>query len=48
MKINRLPVDTGLPGWNAILPPPDLPEELDGTITADWLVIGGGLSLIHI
>ncbi|MEO3416525.1 FAD-binding oxidoreductase [Roseovarius sp. CAU 1744] len=56
MKVKRLPVDTGLSGWNGILPPPGAPDELTAPITADWLVIGGGfaglsavrrLSLLH-
>ncbi len=44
MKVKRLPVDTGLSGWNAILPPPAAAEELEENITADWLVIGGGFA----
>lgn len=44
MKVNRLPVDTGISGWNAILPTPDAPDELSDNITADWLVIGGGFA----
>ncbi|WP_299847270.1 FAD-binding oxidoreductase [uncultured Roseovarius sp.] len=44
MKIRRLPVDTGISGWNAILPAPDAPDELSDHITADWLVIGGGFA----
>ncbi len=34
----------GLSGWNAILLPPAPPRVLDETITADWLVIGGGFT----
>lgn len=44
MKVKRLPVDTGVSGWNGILPPPDAPDELRDAITADWLVIGGGFA----
>ncbi len=44
MKIRRLPVDTGVSGWNAILPPLPPPGELSGRVTADWLVIGGGFA----
>ena len=44
MKVKRLPVDTGISGWNAILPAPAAPDELSENITADWLVIGGGFA----
>ncbi len=44
MKVKRLPIDTGVSGWNAILPRPGAAEELDENITADWLVIGGGFA----
>lgn len=44
MKTRRLPVDTGETGWNAILPKALPPIELEGDITADWLVIGGGFA----
>ena len=40
----RLPVDPGISGWNAILPEPGPPRELEGDITADWLVIGAGFA----
>ena len=42
--IRRLPRDTGVTGWDAVLPPkPDYPVA-EGSITADWLVIGGGFA----
>ena len=34
----------GISGWNAILSEPSLPRVLDGKITADFLVIGGGFT----
>ena len=40
----RLPVDPGVSGWNAILPEPGPARELEGDITADWLVIGAGFA----
>lgn len=42
MKPNRLPVDPGPAGWNAILPPAPEPTPLVGEAVADWLVIGAG------
>ena len=44
MKVTRLPVDTGLSGWNGILPPAETPEVLTENVTADFLVIGGGFA----
>lgn len=44
MKVRRLPVDTGQTGWNSILPPAEAPQILEGRITADWMVIGGGFA----
>ncbi|WP_067563256.1 NAD(P)/FAD-dependent oxidoreductase [Halofilum ochraceum] len=40
----RLPVDPGPAGWNEILPAPGPARELEGAVTADWLVIGGGFA----
>lgn len=40
----RLPIDTGPAGWNAILPPPAPARELEGDISADWLIIGAGFA----
>lgn len=44
MKIARQPQDTGISGWNAILPAAPEPQTLDTNITADWLVIGAGFA----
>lgn len=44
MKVARLPRDTGVTGWNAILPDPAPAQTLDGDITADWLVVGAGFA----
>ena len=40
----RLPRDVGASGWNALLPPAAETQTLEQTITADWLVIGGGFA----
>lgn len=42
--VSRLPKDTGPAGWNALLNAPPPPSPLESDITADWLVIGGGLA----
>ena len=42
MKINRLPEDDKTNGWSAILPARVSHPPLQGEITADWLVLGGG------
>ena len=44
MKVSRLPVDTGLSGWNEVLPKPPAARELDHAIKTDWLIIGGGFA----
>lgn len=43
-QIRKLPRDTGVTGWNAILGPAPAYAEADGAITTDWLVIGGGFA----
>ena len=43
-QIAKLPRDTGVTGWNAILGPAPLYPEAEGDITVDWLVIGGGFA----
>ena len=43
-QITRLPRDTGVTGWNAILGSAPHYPEAEGTISADWLVIGGGFA----
>ena len=44
MKVTKLPVDTGLSGWNEILPKADKPRILENNINADWLIVGAGFS----
>lgn len=39
-----MPIDPGISGWSAILPPGAQYLPLDKTITADWLVIGAGFA----
>ena len=43
-QIARLPRDTGVTGWNAILGPATAYPEAQGDVSADWLVIGGGFA----
>ena len=43
-EVKRLPVDTGVTGWNAILPKADAPVTLTGCQTADYLVVGAGFA----
>lgn len=43
-RVSRLPRDPGPAAWNALLPPPSPPRILDGSIGADWLVVGGGFA----
>lgn len=43
-KVQKLPRDPGIAGWNAILPKAAPPRILDGNIAADWVVIGGGFA----
>lgn len=44
LKVRKLPVDTGRSGWEAIAPRTFPVRELDGDITADWLIIGAGFA----
>ncbi|MEL7299165.1 MAG: FAD-binding oxidoreductase [Pseudomonadota bacterium] len=44
VRVRRLPVDPGPAGWNRLLPEPAAAERLEGTLTADWLVIGAGFA----
>ncbi|MEM9277364.1 MAG: FAD-binding oxidoreductase [Pseudomonadota bacterium] len=44
MKVKRLPVDTGISGWNAILPEAGSPVSLNADIKADYLIIGAGFA----
>jgi len=43
-QITRLPRDAGVTGWNAILGPAPSYPEAEGSISADWLVIGAGFA----
>ena len=43
-QARRLPVDTGVSGWNAIAGEMPSPRVLDHDIKADWLVIGAGIA----
>ncbi|MEO0327654.1 MAG: FAD-binding oxidoreductase [Pseudomonadota bacterium] len=43
-KVTHLPVDTGVSGWNAILPEQDPLVSLTTDTIADYLVIGGGFA----
>jgi len=42
--IKRLPVDTGVSGWEAISVRTAPVRLLDGRVTADWLIIGAGFA----
>lgn len=42
--IKRLPVDTGVSGWEAISTRVTPVCMLDGNVTADWLIIGAGFA----
>jgi glycine/D-amino acid oxidase-like deaminating enzyme len=42
--VKRLPVDTGTSGWEAISTRSAPVQELDGEVTADWLIIGAGFA----
>lgn len=42
--IKRLPVDTGVSGWEAISTRTAPVRMLDGSVSADWLVIGAGFA----
>lgn len=44
MNVKRLPVDTGVSGWNAIVPEPGPPVSLSTNQKADHLIIGGGFA----
>lgn len=43
-SIKRLPVDTGVSGWEAISTRSTPVRTLDGNVTADWLIIGAGFA----
>ncbi|QMU56819.1 MAG: FAD-dependent oxidoreductase [Boseongicola sp.] len=44
INVKRLPKDPGPAGWNRLLPEPPAPTPLEGTQTADWLIIGAGFA----
>ena len=44
MKVEKLPKDNGIAGWNAILPKRNPTLKLGANRTADWLVIGAGFA----
>lgn len=43
-SVSNLPVDTGRSGWEAISTRQFARKKLEGDITADWLIIGGGFA----
>lgn len=44
LVVKRLPAESGTSGWEAISKRSFLVRTLDGDITADWLIIGGGFA----
>lgn len=44
IRVNRLPALPGPAAWNAILPPQEAGLPLEGAITADVVVVGGGFA----
>ena len=44
VKVTKLPVDSGLSGWNEVLTEPASPNILENNINTDWLVIGAGFA----
>ncbi|UTW10105.1 NAD(P)/FAD-dependent oxidoreductase [Marinobacterium rhizophilum] len=44
ITVRRLPVDPGPAAWNSILPPAAEYPRLNGDMTADWVVVGGGFT----
>ena len=42
--VKRLPVDTGISGWEAISTRRDPVRALDGDVNADWLIVGAGFA----
>lgn len=44
INVRKLPVDPGLAGWRELLGPAPEPKALDGSMTADWVVIGAGFA----
>ncbi|GAB1363314.1 FAD-binding oxidoreductase [Rhodobacter sp.] len=44
LTARRIPVHRGPAGWSAILPGQPAPQALDGDLTADFAIIGGGFA----
>lgn len=44
MDVTRLPKDPGPAAWNRLLPDATPPTPLEGSSTADWLIIGAGFA----
>ncbi len=44
IKAKRLPIDPGPAAWREILPKQKRYLDLENTISADWLIIGGGFT----
>lgn len=44
ITVRRLPVETGRSGWEALSKRKFTPRELQGDISADWLIIGAGFA----
>ncbi|MDE1464253.1 NAD(P)/FAD-dependent oxidoreductase [Spartinivicinus poritis] len=42
--VNRMPKDTGPAAWNRILSPAQSYPPLTGTVSADWVIVGGGFT----
>lgn len=43
-RVERLPKDTGVSGWEAISPRTAPVRALDGDVRADWLIVGAGFA----
>ncbi|MFT5721769.1 MAG: glycine/D-amino acid oxidase-like deaminating enzyme [Motiliproteus sp.] len=44
IQVKRLPKDPGPAAWNSILPPATEYPQLNGDVSADWVVVGGGFA----
>ena len=44
VNVKRLPIETGVTGWNAILPPQDKALLLEENLKCDFLIIGAGFA----
>jgi len=44
MQVTRLPKNPGPAGWNCLLPKAEQAVPLEGSITADWLIVGAGFA----